>query len=401
MATPRSARLMDVGILNFAAGDQGRAVPGALGSDGGRSVYCGKGHLVQEFQNQSKCCDLCPGRMKGTTMYGCGMCNFGMCQRCYEGKADSDVGTGPLGRGLNEVRRNNRFYDIGAHSGMFIASVRLGIMCHCDRNGIIKMQTPPTSSLKSREMRPDEAANVIFHLLDTTRQQVQYFVIFGCNTGGLDGCVTTNNFATALSKKFPMAEVWAPLAFLHAQHGNAQVAIMVPNIQPGKVDLIRTLPEWAQFQNGSATGRYSSSVEMGYCEPGFSFQTSITFSRSDPVTKFLLSGPQGPSPEDVMKSFFKRFDRSLLSQEVVKGDGAKVASQIAGWISETLKSPDNAELIESRIRNEIISHVVGDARMWGTTVQTCSGIFGGSVRVHESGAIGVFFGAAVKPGRFS
>ena len=133
MATPRSARLMDVGILNFAAGDQGRAVPGALGSDGGRSVYCGKGHLVQEFQNQGKCCDLCPGRMKGTTMYGCGMCNFGMCQRCYEGKADSDVGTGPLGRGLNEVRRNNRFYDIGAHSGMFIAPVRLGIMCHCDR----------------------------------------------------------------------------------------------------------------------------------------------------------------------------------------------------------------------------------------------------------------------------
>lgn len=139
---------------------------------------------------QGKCCDLCPGRMKGTTMYGCGMCNFGMCQRCYEGKADSDVGTGPLGRGLNEVRRNNRFYDIGAHSGMFIAPVRLGIMCHCDRNGIIKMQTPPTSSLKSREMRPDEAANVVFHLLDTTRQQVQYFVIFGCNTGGLDGCVT-------------------------------------------------------------------------------------------------------------------------------------------------------------------------------------------------------------------
>ena len=46
MATPRSIRLMDVGILNFAAGDQGRAVPGALGSDGGRSVYCGKGHLV-------------------------------------------------------------------------------------------------------------------------------------------------------------------------------------------------------------------------------------------------------------------------------------------------------------------------------------------------------------------
>jgi len=263
------------------------------------------------------------------------------------------------------------------------------------------MQTPPTSSLKSREMRPDEAANVVFHLLDTTRQQVQYFVIFGCNTGGLDGCVTTNNFATALSKKFPMAEVWAPLAFLHAQHGNAQVAIMVPNIQPGKVDLIRTLPEWAQFQNGSATGRYSSSVEMGYCEPGFSFQTSITFSRSDPVTKFLLSGPQGPSPEDVMKSFFKRFDRSLLSQQVIKGGGAKVASQIAGWISETLKSPDNAELIESRIRNEIISQVVGDARMWGTTVQTRSGIFGGSVRVHEGGAIGVFFGAAVKPGRFS
>ena len=241
-------------------------------------------------------------------------------------------------------------------------------------------------------MGPDEAANVVFNL--------QYFVIFGCNTGGLDGCVTTNNFATALSKKFPMAEVWEPLAFLHAQHGNAQVAILV-NIQPGKVDLIRTLPEWALFQNGSVTGRYSSSEEMGFCEPGFSFQTSITFSGSDPVKKFLLSGPTGPPPEDTMKNFFKRFDRSLLSQQVAKGDGAEVAAQIAGWISETLKNPGNAELIESRIRNEIISHVTGDARMWGTTVQTCSGIFGGSVRVHEGGAIGVFLGAAVKPGRFS